>query len=103
MKTIVVLTRRPDADSEALKQLSRNELLAVWQGIASGAVRAVHGLAEGSGAALEMETATTDEARRFVESLPYVEQSLLDVQYLPLQPFPAFSALSRGADNPKEI
>lgn len=99
MKTIVVLTRRPDADAGALGRLSRDELLAVWKGVAGGAVRAVHGLAVGSGAVLEMETCTTDEVKHFVESLPYVDQSLLDVQYLPLQPFPAFAALASGTDN----
>jgi hypothetical protein len=94
VKTIVILTRRPDADTAALARLSRDELLALWKGMASGAVRAAHGLHEAAGAVLEMETSTTEDAKRFVEALPYVQQALLDVQYCPLKPFPAFEALS---------
>jgi hypothetical protein len=97
MKTIVILTRRPGADADALARLSREEQLAVWKGIATGAVRAVHGLQEGAGAVLEMETGTVDEVKRYVESLPYVEQALLDVQYCPLKPFAAFEALFAAA------
>ena len=97
MKTLVILTRRPDADAGKLARLSRPELLAVWKGMAEGAVREVHGLQEGAGAALEMETGTADEAWRFVASLPYVEEGLLDVQVFPLKPFPAFETLSAAA------
>ena len=93
----MILTRRPDADAGHLARLSRPEQLAVWKGVAEGAVRAVHGLQEGAGAVLEMETLTADEARRFVASLPYVEEGLLDVQVVPLKPFPAFEALSAAA------
>ena len=49
MKVLVILTRRPDADAGQLARLSRTELLAVWKGMAEGAVRAVHGLQEGAG------------------------------------------------------
>lgn len=93
MKTFVILTRRADAAAEDFKRLSRPEALAVWQGLASGIVRAVHGLAEGAGAAMELESATCDEAKRYVEALPYVEKKLLDVQYCALKPFPGFEGL----------
>jgi hypothetical protein len=97
VKTIVILTRRPEAAADHMARLSRPELLAVWKGIAAGAVRAVHGLQEGAGAVLEMETSTMDEVKRFVESLPYAEEGLLDVRYYPLKPFVAFEALFAGA------
>ncbi len=93
MKTFVILTRRADAAAEDFKRLSKPEAMAVWQGLAGGIVRAVHGLAEGAGAALEMESATLDEARRYVEALPYVKEKLLDVQYCALKPFPGFESL----------
>ena len=93
MKTIVILIRRPSAAADELARLSRAELLDVWQGIASGVVRAIHGLQEGAGAALELETSTADDAKRFIESLAYVEQGLLDVLYYPLKPFVAFESL----------
>ncbi|MES2941047.1 MAG: hypothetical protein V4864_25480 [Pseudomonadota bacterium] len=93
MKTIVILTRREGVSAEAFSRSSQPELAAVWKGMAEGAVRAVHGLLEGAGAVLEMETATLDEARRYIEALPYVEEKLLDVQYCALKPFPAFASL----------
>ncbi len=58
MKTLVILTRRADAAAQDFKRLSKPEAMAVWQGLASGIVRAVHGLADAAGAALEMESAT---------------------------------------------
>jgi len=97
VKTLVILTRRPQADAGELARLSQPELLAVWKGMAEGAVRAVHGLQEGAGAVLEMETGTADEARRFVASLPCAEEGLLDVQVCALKPFPDFEALSAAA------
>ena len=93
MKTIVILTRRLDAAADALARLSRAELLAVWQGMAGGVVRAAYGQQQGAGAVLELETGTLDEMRHFVESLPYVAEDLLDVQYCPLKPFVAFESL----------
>lgn len=93
MKTIVILTRRPDAPADALARLSRAEVLAVWQGLASGTVRSVNGLQQGAGAVLELETGALDEVLHFVESLPYVAEDLLDVQYCPLKPFVAFESL----------
>ena len=93
MKTIVILTRRADAAAEELARLSKPELLAVWKGMAEGTVRAAHGLVEGAGAVLELETATLEDAKTYITSLPYVEEQLLDVQYCPLKPFPAFAAL----------
>ena len=69
----------------------------MWDGMAAGAVRAVHGLQDGDGAVLEMETGTLDDVKRYVESLPYVEQELLDVKCYPLKPFPAFEALVAAA------
>jgi uncharacterized protein YciI len=97
VKTIAILTRRADAAADHLARLSRSELQAVWQGMAAGTVRAAHGLLEGAGAVLEMETATVEDARRYLQSLPYVEEGLLDVQVHPLKPFPAFDALAATA------
>lgn len=94
VRTIVILTRRADADAEHLARLSKPELLAVWQGMAEGTVRGAHGLLEGTGAVLELETRTIEDAKYYVASPPYVEEDLLDVQYCPLKPFPAFDALA---------
>lgn len=87
MKTFVILTRRADGAAEDFRQLQELELLHVWQGFADGIVRAVHGLAQGSGAAIELESTTFEEARRYIEALPYVRKNLLGVQYCALKPF----------------
>lgn len=94
MKTLVILTRRADAPAEALARLAAPEAAAVWQGFATGCVRAVHGLRDGAGAVLELETDTPEAARHYVQALPYVAQQLLDVQYCALKPFPGFAALA---------
>lgn len=93
MKTFVILKRRADATAEDFERLSKVEAVAVWQGFASGMVREVHGLVEGAGAALELESHDFDEARRYIEALPYVSERLLDVHYCALKPFPGFGGL----------
>jgi len=97
VKTIVILTRRPGAATDDLARLHRAELLAAWAGIAAGSVRAIHGLHEGGGAVLEMETSTIDEVKSFIESLPYVEEALLDVRDCRLKPFVGFEDLFEAA------
>ncbi|MGM3390038.1 hypothetical protein KXR94_20525 [Stutzerimonas stutzeri] len=93
MKTFVVLTRRTDVAVEDFKRLAKPEVLHVWQGFADGIVRAVHGLAAGPGAAFELESATFEEARGYIEALPYVKQNLLHVQYCALKPFSDYERL----------
>lgn len=66
MKTIVTLTRRPDADAELLARLSKPELLAVWKGMAEGTVRSAHGLLEGGGC--RAGAGNADDRRRTASS-----------------------------------
>jgi hypothetical protein len=93
MKTFVILTRRADGVAEDFTRLAKPEFLHVWQGFADGIVRAVHGLADGPGAALELESTTLEEARQYIEALPYVRGNLLHVQYCALKPFAAYEQL----------
>lgn len=94
MKTFVILTRREDGSAEAFKLLAQPEVQHVWRGFADGIVRAVHSLADGPGAALELETATLEEAKRYIEALPYVKNHLLNIQYCALKPFSDFEKLA---------
>lgn len=94
MKTFVILTRRADGAAEAFARLADAEARHVWQGFAGGIVRAVHGLVDGPGAALELESPAFEDARAFVEALPFVEAHLLDVQYVALEPFPPYEHLA---------
>ncbi len=93
MKTFVILTRRADGAAEDFKRLAKAEVLHVWQGFANGMVRAVHGLADGPGAAFELDSTTVEEARQYIEALPYVKQNLLQVQYCALKPFSGYGEL----------
>jgi hypothetical protein len=93
MKTFVILTRRADGAAEAYKRLAQPEVEHVWQGLADGILRAVHGLVDGPGAALELESATLQDAKQYIEALPYVKENLLHIQYCPLKPFPDFEKL----------
>jgi hypothetical protein len=93
MKSFVILTRRADAAAADFTRLAKPEFLHVWQGFADGIVRAAYGLADGPGAALELESTTIEEARHYIEALPYVEANLLHVQYCALKPFAAYEGL----------
>ena len=94
MKTLAILTRRQDAGADDFERLGERETQAVWRGMAAGIVRAVHGLIDGAGAALELETGSAEEARDYVYALPFVVENLLHVQMVPLKPFPQFAALA---------
>lgn len=98
MKSFVILTRNATAAADAFARLAQAEAAAVWQGLADGRVRAVHSLAEGAGAALELETTSLQEARAYIEALPYVAEQLLDVQYCALKPFGGYAALGTPPD-----
>ncbi|VVP53951.1 hypothetical protein [Pseudomonas fluorescens] len=93
MKTFVILTRRADGAAEDFKRLAKPEAQHVWKGFADGIVRAVHGLADGPGAAFELESTTFVEARQYIEALPYVSENLLHVQYCALKPFSDYEKL----------
>lgn len=93
MKTFVILTRSADGASEAFKRLAQAEVQHVWQGFADGIVRAVHGLVDGPGAALELESATIEEAKQYIQALPYAKENLLHIQYCALKPFSEFEKL----------
>jgi hypothetical protein len=97
MKTLAILTRRQGASAESFERLVTLEIQAVWRGMSVGTVRAVHGLADGPGAAVELETASAQEAREFIDTLPFVVENLLDVQIVPLTPFPPYAALAELA------
>ncbi len=93
MKTIVILTRREDGAAQDFERLAKAEVLHVWQGFADGIVRAVHGLADGPGAVLELESAAVEDARHYIEALPYVSEGLLHVQYCALKAFADYGRL----------
>lgn len=94
MKTFVILTRRADGAAEDFRRLAEPEVRHVWRGFADGIVRAVHGLADGPGAAFELESDDFEQARRYIEALPYVEANLLHVQYCALKPFSDYGKLA---------
>jgi len=94
VKTLAILTRRQDAEPGAFQRLAKREIEAVFQGMATGVVRAVHGLVDGPGAALELETDTPQQAAAYIDALPFVMEDLLIVQLVPLKPFPAFAQLA---------
>jgi hypothetical protein len=96
VKTLAILTRRPDAGADDFERLGELEIQAVWRSMAAGIVRAVHGLADSPGTALELETGSAEEARDYVDALPLVAENLLHVQMVPLKPFPQFAALAQG-------
>jgi hypothetical protein len=96
VKTLAILTRRQDAGTDDSERLGELETRAVWRGMAAGIVRAVHGLADGPGAALELETGSAEHARDYVDALPLEAENVLHVQMMPLKPFPQFAALAQG-------
>jgi hypothetical protein len=94
VKTFVILTRRADGAADAFKRLAVPEVRHVWQGFADGIVSAIHRLADGPGAAFELESMTFEEPLKYIEALPYLKENLLHVQYCALKPFSDYERLA---------
>lgn len=95
MKTLTFLTRHQNATADASERRGVLETHAVWRDMGAGTVRAVHCLADGPRAALELGTGTAEEARACIgAALPFVAANLVHAQTSPLMPLPPFAALA---------
>jgi hypothetical protein len=93
MKTFVILTRRASGAAEDLKRLEKPEVLHGWRGSADVIVRAVRGLAEGPGAALELASGTVEDPRQHIEALPFAKGNPLHLQCCALAPLSGYEGL----------
>lgn len=71
-----------DAERERVRELYRD-----------GIVRAIWSRKDAPGAVMLLECADEAAAKQAVGSLPLAQRDMLDVQILPLQPYPAFFPL----------
>ncbi len=69
-----------DAERERVRELYRD-----------GIVRSIWSRKDAAGAVMLLECADEAEANSAVESLPLARRGMLEVQILPLGPYPAFS------------
>ncbi len=93
MKAIVVLHRKPSFDNARMHALLPSEVRYAWEGMKHGIVRAVHYVTTGDGGVLELEAASPEEVRAFVDALPLVAAGALNVEILNLAPYAGFELL----------
>lgn len=56
-----------------------------------GVFRAVYSRGDVKGAVVEMECETIDEARQVLETMPFAQQKMIDIEVIPLLPYRGFA------------
>ncbi len=98
MKILVLAKRHGEVSLEQIRPFIKPELEAVWGLYTQGVIREFYTRADNGGPAiLSVEAETVEAAQKSLASLPMVERSLLDLEFIPLAPFSALNQLFQTA------
>jgi hypothetical protein len=61
-----------------------------------GVFRAVFSRGDVKGAVVELECASLEEANRVMETMPFAQQGMIDIQIIPLLPYRGFAPRGTG-------
>ncbi len=93
MKILACEKESPDAGGADFQPHLRDEAAGVWELYQSGVIREMYYRADRTEAVLVLECTDTDEARRYLDTLPLVREGLISFELVPLKPYPGFSRL----------
>ena len=93
MKILAIEKDTPGTTEEQFAPHLKAEAARAWQLYESGSIRELYFCEEQSIAVLVLECRDADEARDVLNSLPLVQQGLIDFDLLPLGPYPGFARL----------
>jgi hypothetical protein len=71
----------------------RAEAARAWELYQSGVLRELYFCADWPGAVLMLECADLEAARAALDTLPLVQEHLLEFELIPLKPYPGFARL----------
>jgi hypothetical protein len=94
MKILVLAQRHADTSLDQMRPHFKAEVEAIWGLYTRGVIREFYTRAdEGGPAILSVECESVDTAKKELASLPLVEKSMIDLDYIPLAPFNGLSHL----------
>jgi hypothetical protein len=93
MKILAIEKEVEGIDSKLFSLYARNEALKVYEYYQKGVIREIYFRKDKSEAILILECNDEIEAENFINTLPFVENGLIDFEIIPLQPYPGFERL----------
>jgi muconolactone delta-isomerase len=90
MQFLSVSRRKPGFSDEASAALSGDEAERVRELYSEGLVRQIWHRADLPGACLVWEAANEQQVREMLNTLPYAQAGMLDIQIIPLVPYAGF-------------
>lgn len=95
MRILAVLRLVPGADRDHLVSLLDDEVTHLWNLYVDGHVAGVHMTDDPGVVVLDLDTASLDEARAAVDSLPLLAEGLMTAELHELRPFRNWQRLFR--------
>ena len=94
----LALVRRKNEDftEEQIAEYLEPEAERVRELYTQGVFRAVFSRGDVKGAVVELECANIQEAKRLMETMPFAQQKMIDVDLIPLLPYRGFAPRSRS-------
>ncbi len=93
MKLLAMDKLVPGANPEKIHPLMRDEAAKAWELYMAGVLREIYFRQDHPGVVLILECADIQEAREHINTLPLVQQGLVDFDIIPLGPFAPFAEL----------
>ncbi|MBU2511371.1 superoxide dismutase [bacterium] len=93
MKILAIGKSDPKAPPERFKPFLKAEAKRVWELQQLDLIREVYFRQDIPDAVIVLETSSTIEARKILNTLPLVEEKLIDFDIIPLKAYPGFERL----------
>lgn len=93
MKILALEHEVPGMSAADFAPYLKAEAEAAWNLYQEGVIRELYFRADRREAVLVLECDTPEEARGVLQSLPLVEQGLIEFEVIPLAPYPGFARL----------
>ena len=87
MKILVVSTFVPEATQEKLQQHMKAEVAMAWKYYTEGYIRDWSLRQDRGGAAISVECASVEEAKKLFSEFPLAKAGLMQLEFIPLGPF----------------
>lgn len=93
MKILALERELPNANVELLIRFAEDEARQAWELHQAGLIRELYFRADQSTAVLVLECESLEHAESILAELPYVRESLIAFDLIPLQAYPGFARL----------
>jgi len=97
MRIFVIARRNPSRPPEDFAKHSVAEVKTAFGFVDEGLVREIYSMADGGGAILVCEAESEDNARAQLSRLPFCQNGLLDLEFIPVVGYRGFRMACNGA------